>query len=106
MSLVKFFWEDKCGIKVGVKQSGLMFSGHYVAKAFLFMYDCASKQIRRGEFIKANFGLKRWISPRCPIVRKKRERDRLLQGAIKEKPPQKSVFLSSDPAEPNAVGEC
>lgn len=82
----------------------MVLSGFYVAKAFLFMYVCASKQICRGGFTKANFGLKRWISLSYPIVREKKERNRILQGAIKEKPLQKSIFFSSDLTEPSAVG--
>lgn len=81
-----------------------MFSVLYEAKAFLFMYVHAFRQICWGQFTKANFGLKGWISLSCPIIRKKRERCRLLQGEIKENPLQKSIFLSSNLIEPRAVG--
>lgn len=100
----KVFWEANGGIKGGAKQSGLMFSGISVAKAFQFMYVRASKQICKGEFTKVNFGLERWISLSCPIVRKKRGRD---TGSFRERlrrAPSGRVFLSSDPTEPSAVG--
>jgi len=72
-----------------------MFSGLYVAKVFLFMYVHASKQIYRGKFTKANFGLKKWISLSCPVVRKKRERKTGSFRVRLIKAPSRKTYFSS-----------